>query len=142
LEERRMTTDNVKLVQGIYDAFAAGDVPGVLGAMSPDIVWNEAENFPYADGNPYVGPDAVLAGVFARCIDEWDGFAVEVEELLDAGETVVALGRYLGVYKATGRPQRTQLVHVWRVSGGKVVAFQQYVDTLQVAQVTGGAPVS
>lgn len=87
---------NADLVRGVYESFAAGDVDAVLGAMSPDIVWTEAENFPYADGNPYVGPQAVLEGVFARCNGEWDGFGVEVEEILDAGDTVVALGRYVG----------------------------------------------
>jgi ketosteroid isomerase-like protein len=30
-----------------------------------------------------------------------------------------------------------QLAHVWRVADGKAVAFQQYVDTLQVARATG-----
>jgi len=128
---------NVDVVRGLYDCFAAGDVEGVLGRMSPDIVWNEAESFPYADGNPYVGPQAVLEGVFARCIGEWDGFGVEVDEILDAGDTIVALGRYVGTYKATGNEQRTQLVHVWRLAGGKIVGFQQYADTLQVARVTG-----
>lgn len=128
---------NVELIQGMYRAFAAGDVPGVLGRMSPGIVWNEAENFPYADGNPYKGPEAVASGVFARCAGEWNGFAVNPEQFLDAGDTVVVLGRYTGTYKTTGRAQRTQFVHVWTVSGGKAVRFQQYADTLQVARVTG-----
>lgn len=130
-----MSAETVAVVQGIYEAFAVGDVPGVLGRMSPEIVWMEAENFPYADGNPYIGPEAVAAGVFARCVGEWDGFAVQVEEILDAGDTVVALGRYLGTYKATGRSQNTQLVHVWRVKDGRVTHFQQYADTLHVARV-------
>lgn len=128
---------NVELVKGIYAAFAAGDVAGVLGRMSPDIVWNEAENFPYADGNPYVGPNAVASGVFARCISDWDGFAVVVEEILDAGDTIVMLGRYRGTCKATGRAQNTQAVHVWRIAGGKAVRFQQHADTLHVARVMG-----
>ena len=132
-----MSQENVALIRGIYDGFAAGDVGAVLGAMSPDIVWNEAENFPYADGNPYVGPQAVAEGVFARCIGEWDGFAVTIEEILDAGDTIVALGRYGGSFKATGRAMNAQLAHVWRVADGKAVAFQQYVDTLQVARATG-----
>ena len=42
---------NVQILRDTYAAFAAGDVPAVLSVMSPDIVWNEAENFPYADGN-------------------------------------------------------------------------------------------
>jgi ketosteroid isomerase-like protein len=132
-----MSQENVDLIRGIYGGFAAGDVGAVLGAMSPDIVWNEAENFPYADGNPYVGPQAIAEGVFARCIGEWDGFAVSVEEILDAGDTIVALGRYGGSCKATGKAMNPQLAHVWRVAGGKAVAFQQYVDTLQVARATG-----
>ncbi len=134
-----MSGQNAELIRGIYSAFAAGDVEGVLGAMSPDIVWNEAENFPYADGNPYVGPMAVATGVFARCAGEWDGFTVEVDEILDAGDTVVALGHYLGAYKATGRSMRTQFAHVWRVSGGKATRFQQYADTLQAHRVTAAA---
>lgn len=134
-----MPNPNIDLIRELYDAFAAGDVPTVLGHMSPDIVWMEADNFPYADGNPYVGPEAVLNGVFARCASEWDGFAVEIDELLDAGDTVVALGRYTGVYRRTGNAQRTQIAHVWRIAGGRVVRFQQHADTLHVARVTGAA---
>ena len=88
-----MSAENVETVKGIYQAFATGDVPAVLAALSPDIEWNEAENFPYADGNPYHGPDAVLNGVFARIGGDWDGFAVEPSEFLDAGDTVVMTGR-------------------------------------------------
>ena len=134
-----MSQENVAAVRAIYAAFAAGDVGAVLGGMSPDIVWNEADDFPYADGNPYCGPQAVAEGVFARCIGEWDGFGVDVAEVLDAGDTVVALGHYVGTYKATGQPQRTQFAHVWRMAGGKAVQFQQYANTLHVARVIGQA---
>lgn len=131
-----MSQENVALVQGIYAAFKAGDVPGVVARMSPEIVWNEAENFPYADRNPYLGPEAILTGVFARYGTDWDGFAAIPDEYLDAGDTVVVLGRYHGAYKPTGRALNAQLVHVWRVEDGRAVAFQQYTDTLQAAHVT------
>jgi ketosteroid isomerase-like protein len=131
-----MSQENVALIRAIYDAFGAGDVPGVVSRMSPDIVWNEAENFPYADRNPYLGPEAVLTGVFARLGTDWEGFAPVPDEFLDAGDTVVVLGRYRGTYKATGRALDAQLVHVWRVEDGKAVAFQQYTDTFQAVRVT------
>lgn len=134
-----MSQENVALIRSIYDAFAAGDIPGVVGRMRPDMVWNEAENFPYADGNPYCGPEAILGGVFARLGSEWDGFAASPEEYLDAGETVVVLGRYRGTCKATGLAMDAQLAHVWRVAGGKAARFQQYTDTLQAARVMGSA---
>ncbi len=134
-----MSDQNVDLIREIYDAFATGDIAGVLARMSPDIVWNEAENFPYADGNPYRGHDAVLSGVFARLGGEWDGFAAVPEEYLNAGGTVVVLGRYRGTWPATGRAMNAQMVHVWRVKDGRVSAFQQYTDTLQIARVMGAA---
>ncbi|HEY1607388.1 MAG TPA: nuclear transport factor 2 family protein [Allosphingosinicella sp.] len=134
-----MSGENVALVRSIYDAFAAGDIPGVLGRMAPDMEWNEAENFPYADGNPYVGADAIVSGVFMRLGGEWDGFAAVPDEFLDAGDTVIALGRYRGVCKATGKPLDAQTCHVWRLKDGKATRFQQYTDTLQAARVTGAA---
>ncbi|HEX8526377.1 nuclear transport factor 2 family protein [Allosphingosinicella sp.] len=132
-----MSDESVAVVRAIYDAFAAGDVAGVVSRMSPDIVWNEAENFPYADGNPYRGPDAILGGVFARLGGEWDGFAAVPEEFLGAGDTAVVLGRYRGTHKATGRSMDAQFAHVWRVADGKAERFQQYTDTLQAARATG-----
>ena len=132
-----MSAENVEVVKGIYQAFATGDVPAVVGAMSPDIEWNEAENFPYSDGNPYRGPDAILGGVFARLGSEWDGFAVEPREFIDGGDTVVMTGRYTGTCKATGRPINAQAAHFWTLDRGKVVQFQQLVDTLAVARATG-----
>jgi uncharacterized protein len=129
-----VSQENVEILRGMYDAFARGDVESVLGRMDEDVVWNEAENSPYADGNPYLGPQAVLEGVFARLGTEWEGFTVAPEELLDAGERVVALGTYTGTHKGTGTEVRAQFVHVWRLRGGKVTSFQQYTDTKQFAE--------
>jgi hypothetical protein len=128
---------NADTIRAVYAAFQRGDIPAVLAAMAPDIVWNEAENFPYADNNPYVGPDAILAGVFARLGGEWDGFAVKEEDLIDAGDTIVTLGRYGGAPKATGKKINAQFAHVWRFKNGKIVAFQQYTDTLQAMLAMG-----
>ena len=134
-----MSQQNVELIRAIYAAFEAGDVAGVIARMSPGMVWNEAENFPYADGNPYRGPEAILSGVFGRLGGDWDGFAALPGEFLDAGDTIVVLGRYRGTYKASGKAIDAQFAHVWRVDDGKAVAFQQYTDTLQAARVTGAA---
>ena len=57
---------NIKIIDALYNAFSTGDMPTVLGLMHPEIEWNEAESNSLADGNPYVGPDSILEGVFAR----------------------------------------------------------------------------
>src|SRR6478735_4023278 len=134
-----MSAENVSLVRGIYQALGTGDVAAATSAMSPDIEWNEAENFPYADGNPYRGPEAILGGVFARLASEWDGFHVEPETFHDAGETVIVVGRYVGTCKASGRAMNPQVAHIWTLAGGKAAGFQQLVDTLAVARAMGTA---
>lgn len=128
---------NVAVIQGIYDAFATGDIPGVLGPMHAGTVWNEAENFPYADRNPYVGPEAILQGVFMRIGGDWDGFQATPQQILDAGDHIVALGRYTGTAKSTGVALNAQFAHVWRLADGRVESFQQYTDTLQAVRALG-----
>ena len=126
-----MSQEKVEIIRRMYDSFERGDVPAVLGQMDQQIEWKEADNFIYADGNPYVGPQAVLEGVFMRFGSEWEGFAVIPEEWLDAGNHVVVLGTYTGTHKETGREVRAQFAHVWGVKEDRVVRFQQYTDTKQ-----------
>lgn len=132
-----MSQQNVDVIRKLYDAFARGDVPSVLAGMDPGIVWNEAENFPYADRNPYTGPQAVLEGVFMRIGADWETFQVANEVLLDAGDTVVALGRYLAKHRASGKELNAQHAHIWWLKDGKVTRFQQYADTAQTLAVAG-----
>jgi ketosteroid isomerase-like protein len=128
-----MSEENVQVVRKIYDAFAKGDVFAVLGQLDSSIEWREADNFIYADGNPYIGPKAVLEGVFMRLGAQWENFAAVPGEILDAGERVVVLGIYTGTYKKTGKAVSAQMVHVWTLQGNKAVKFQQYTDTKQFA---------
>ena len=82
------------LVGKLYSAFSVGDVPGFLALLHEDVVWNEAEGFPFADRNPYRGKSAIVEGVFARVLAEWPDFRVETAEIVGGPEVVVVLGRY------------------------------------------------
>ncbi len=126
-----MSEQNKKTVQEVYEAFGRGDIPFVIAALDPEVEWWEAESFIYADNNPYVGPQAVLQGVFARIGEEWEGFTVTPKEVLDAGDSIIGQGYYAGKYCKTGREVHAQFAHVFTFQNGKVVKFQQYTDTAQ-----------
>ena len=81
---------NKEIVENASASFATGDVPAALGAMADDIQWTEADGFPLA--GTYIGPQAVLEGVFMRLGEIRDDFAVMPEQLVADGNTVVALG--------------------------------------------------
>ena len=133
--------DNAAFIKtSFYDALAKGDVPTALAAMDPKIEWSEAEHFPYWTGAPFVGPDAIVKGVFMRLGQDFDGFRVDVRRIVGLGDTVLVEARYRGRAKKTGKDLDVQAAHVWDVKNGKMVKFQQYVDTWQVAQTTGVTP--
>ena len=129
--------NNKSLAESFYAAMGRGDIPFVIGLLDPKIVWNEAENFLYADKSPYVGVDALLAGLFARLGGDWEGFSAIPEHFIDGGDTIVTLGRYGGTYKATGVKMDAQFVHVYWFKDGKIVRFQQYTDTAQFRDAAG-----
>jgi uncharacterized protein len=131
---------NIPFAWHIYAAFGRGDIPAVLAAFHPDVRWREAEGNPYQpDGAAWVGPQAVLEKLFQRIGAEWDGFTVHVRALHDAGEHVVMEGRYTGACKSSGRSLDAQVCHVLHFRDGKLLGFQQYVDTaqLQVVMASG-----
>ena len=125
--------ENRAIVNGMYQSFSTGDVPAVLAAMDDNIVWNEAEGNSLADGNPYKGPDAVLNGVFGRLGDEWENFRlVDIKLHEMTNNQVLATLRYHGKFIKTGTSINAQAAHLWKLKDGKVVSFQQYVDTKQL----------
>jgi ketosteroid isomerase-like protein len=132
-----MSKENVETVRRAYDANAKRDVAAAISSLAPNVEWHQAENFIYADRSPYVGPKAMLEGLFARFDAEWENFTTAANELLDAGDKVIALGYYSGTYKKTDRAVHAQFAHVWTLRDGKVVKFEQYTDTAQFARAVG-----
>ena len=116
------------LVRRSYEAFARGDLDAVVADMADDIVWEQAQGLPH--GGTYHGLEAVRRNVFEPLDAEWwDEFAAEPEELLDAGDDVVVLGRYRGVARGSGRVLDVPFAHVWTLRDGKAVRFRQFLDT-------------
>src|SRR5205085_12547276 len=68
---------------------------------------------------------------------EWNGFRVMPDQFIDAGDTVVVVGRYTGTFKATGQQISAPFVHVWKFRNGKAVAYTNYTDTAQFDRVMG-----
>ena len=130
------TNKNKEVIDTIYKAFATGDMPTVLGAMHPEIEWNEAESNSLSDGNPYIGPDAILNGVFARLGERHEYFSLQDIELHNmSNNKVLATLRYDAKVKKTGKAYNAQAAHLWTFNDdGKIIAFQQYVDTKKLAE--------
>ena len=121
-----------EIVKAHYDANARRDMDGMLADIAEDCRWTEMDGCPCA--GTYVGPQAIVENVFAALGADWDGYTFTLERLLDAGNDVVAIGNYTARYKATGKAMNVRVVHVWGVADDKIRRFEQFTDTLRVAE--------
>ncbi|WP_036839052.1 nuclear transport factor 2 family protein [Polaromonas sp. CF318] len=126
---------NIDIVRAHYAASAQGNLDAMMAHVSPQARWTEMAGFPCA--GTWVGPQAVAENVFAVLGRDWIGYRFELQSLIDAGEHIVGVGSYHGTYRATGKAMRARVAHIWHLQNGKIVAFEQFTDTLLVRQAMG-----
>lgn len=128
-----MSQANIELVRSIYDAFDAGDRDSVLQHVDADIEVIATEGLPWS--GRYYGREG--AEEFIRTIEEHVLVSVETEELIDSGANVAQIGRLTGHAHNTGTPFDTREIHIWTLRHGKVVSFQNYLDTRAQREALG-----
>lgn len=120
-----------ELVRDHYSANDRRDLSGMIADFAPDISWTEMDGFPCA--GTYVGADAIVEGVFKALGEMFDDYTFTLERLLDAGDEAVGIGNYTATAKSSGKSMNVRVVHVWGGSDGKIRRFEQFTDTLRVA---------
>lgn len=123
---------NLQIVSDHYAASARQDIAAMMAEVAPDVAWTEMAGFPCA--GTWIGADQVINNVFAVLGSEWENYRFSLEQIIDGGDQLVGIGTYSGIYRKTGKPMQARVAHVWRLAGGKIVGFEQFTDTLLVAQ--------
>jgi uncharacterized protein len=123
----------LNIVQTFYAALGRGDVPAALDLLDPRVQWTEAERFPYYSGT-WHGPQAVLEKLLKPLARDWETFTATAEDFVVDSDRVVALGRYAGTYRRTGRSMSAPFAHLWSIGDGKITGFRMYTDTAKVLE--------
>ena len=120
------------VVRRQYLASAAGDLAALRATLAPDVEWTEMAGFPLA--GTYRTPEGVTANVMEALARDWEGWAAHDDRYVVDGENVVVLARYTATNRATGRPIDVRVAHHFVVRGGRIVRFEQFVDTAKVLE--------
>jgi ketosteroid isomerase-like protein len=118
-------TEKTELLERTYRAMAEGDVETVLALIDPSITIEQTDQLPW--GGRYEGIEG-----FAEFFGKLRGTItskVEVEQIFEAGNHVVEVGRTRGTVNATGVEFDVAEVHIWELRDGKAVSFHAYIDT-------------
>ncbi|MGV9847411.1 nuclear transport factor 2 family protein [Streptomyces sp. NPDC003442] len=116
-----------KVISNLYAAYKDGDLVSFYKDLSPDLVWIECEGFPTP--GVFRNKEEVVDNVFSVLARDWSDWNFELDQLIDAGEFIVATGTYQGTHGTTARSFNARAAHTWHVVNGKIVRFEQFADT-------------
>ena len=129
-----MSTDNIGIVRGMYEAFQRGDIDAVLSSFAPTITWYSpgGSDIPWAgarQGREQVGQ------FFAQLDAALEFLDFAPEQFAASGDTVIVTGRDRVRVKATGDVLDEQWAHVMQVRDGQVADFREIIDTAALVAV-------
>lgn len=123
---------NTAVVEGMFNAFAGADLPGILEVLAPDVDWifEGPAAIPYAGS--WKGENGVM-GFLTAMVGTLDMPVFIQESVIAQGDQVVNTGRFSGTVKATGKSFDCACTHVLTLQGGKVTRFLDFADTALIA---------
>ena len=122
-----MNMTNLEVVQELYRAFRSGDYEAFTEICTSDIEWIQNEGFP--NGSTYHGAEAVIEEVFKSNNERWERFSFNITQYLEAQDSVIVIGSYIGQHKESQKSLRANAVHIYDLIDGKVCRFRMFADT-------------
>ena len=131
-----MSQENVEIVRRVSDAFASGDADTLFALVAPEIEWDFSHVDTWLEEKIYRGYDGI-GEFFGKWTEDWDDYRFEVEDLLDAGDRVVAIVRDEGRGKSSGIKLDRQHAEVWTIRDGKVIRIEPYDHKAEALAAVG-----
>jgi hypothetical protein len=88
------------------------------------------------NGGTYVGKEAIFEEYFPKLFSSFAEFHATADEFLDAGDTVIVLGKYQVMTKKSRKKFESPFAHVYTIKNGKITKFRQYADTIKIQEAT------
>lgn len=129
---------NIAETQKLFEAFGAGDVPGILEFVNDDIL---IEFYGPEDIIPYAGiyrGRGEARSFFETVLSSVDIHVFEPEEFLADKDKVIVTGHLHLTAKATGGTIKSDFVHVITMADGKWSRFRDFMNTATAAEAFSG----
>ena len=120
-----MSRENVDAVRGVYESWGRGDFSSHLDLLDPAFEFVIHPGLP--DPGTYQGLTG-LAGYMRGFLESWGRVTIAAEDLVDAGDAVVATVLQSGVGASSGAPGEVRYTHVWRLRDGAVIRLETFRD--------------
>ena len=132
-----MSPENRELVRRIMEAYDR-DPTSVPELLAPDVELVEWPESP--DQRAYRGREGALAA-FESWSEAWESVRVEIDQLIEAGDHVLARGRTHGKGKGSSVEVSMNAFNVYTIRDGEVTRIQFFTTEEPALRAAGlGAP--
>jgi uncharacterized protein len=130
-----MSEESVEIVRRSYAAYDSGGLDAVAEFWHPDIEWRAVEGY-LDDVGLIRGPDG-LRQYLRQWEETFDAARTEIEELIEAGDQVVAVLRGVGRMKDSDAEIDIRYAAVISIRDGKIAGGQEYATREQALEAAG-----
>jgi ketosteroid isomerase-like protein len=128
--------ESVELVADAYAAFARGDNETALSYYDREVEFSQPDDEP--GGGTYHGVDGVVEA-FRKWLAPWDEYRVDLEEITDHGQHVLARTRHHMRGKASGIDVEKIIFQLWTLRDGRIVRVRMYYDEAEALAAISAA---
>src|SRR5262245_3859314 len=125
-----MSQETVERVRQAYRLYGETQQPD-YELLHRDVAWHTSRDLP--DSATYRGHDGVAA-LYLEWIDSFEDFRVDVEEIIDGGDTVIVMTRLHGRFRGSTDEINLIEAHVWKLLDGKAVEIREYRTRAQALE--------
>ena len=130
-----MSRENVEIVRHGYEAFNRGDIDGVVGLLAQDFEYVASGQVPGV-GGVYRGADGLRR--FAEAFwSEFDDPRIEVHEVIEVGDQVLASTTLRGHGKQSGAETSWGVCQVWTLRDGTAARGQGFSSRADALEAVG-----
>jgi uncharacterized protein len=134
-----MSEQKVETVCAIYEGWSKGDLRAGLDAFDPKVLLVVPAGFgpDSPEGGAHLGTEAIAAWTRESLLETWADLTMEADEIVAAGECVLASVRVRGVGRTSGVPTEMRFFQLWSFRGDKVIRFESFRERAQALEAAG-----
>jgi ketosteroid isomerase-like protein len=132
-----MSQENVAAFKRGLEAGNRGDIETLLEVLDPEVEWHSALHALLGgEQTVFRGHDGVREMI--RDLNEAFGeIQIEISEIRDLGDGLVAIGRTRTRGKSSGAETETPIAFVTEIKNGKTISLRAYLDPKQALEAAG-----
>ena len=132
-----MSQENVEAFKRGLEAGNRGDIETLLEVLDPEVAWHSALHALLAgEATVFRGHDGVRK-MFRDLYEAFDEIHIELSEIRDLGDRLVAIGRTRARGEASGADVETPIGFVTEFKNGKAISVRGYLDPEEALEAAG-----